>query len=76
MILGIKTAGQLGGRAEMLDAYDLFMETVIKPIQEEVIKGFEKVLFLKDNQPINLGVEQNQLLPTIQQDVVGQIEGI
>lgn len=76
MILGIKTAGQLGGRAEMLDAYDLFMETVIKPIQEEVIKGFEKVLFLKDNQPINLGVEQNQLLPTIEQDVVGQIQGI
>lgn len=76
MILGIKTAGQLGGRAEMLDAYDLFLETVLKPIQEEVLKGFEKVLFLKDGQPINLGVEQNQLLPTIQQDVVGQIEGI
>lgn len=76
MILGIKTSGQLGGRAEMLDAYDLFMETVIKPIQEEVLKGFEKVLFLKDGTPINLGVEQNQLLPTLEQDVVGQIEGI
>jgi hypothetical protein len=76
MILGIKTAGQLGGRDEMLDAYDLFMETVIKPIQEEIIKGFEKVLFLRDKQPINLGVEQNQLLPTIEQDVVGKIEGI
>jgi hypothetical protein len=56
--------------------YDLFLETVIKPIQEEVLKGFEKVLFLKDNESINLGVEQNQLLPTIQQDVVGKIEGI
>jgi hypothetical protein len=76
MILGIKTAGQLGGRAEMLDAYDLFLETVIKPIQEEIIKGFEKVLFLRDKEPINLGVEQNQLLPTIEQDVVGKTEGI
>jgi len=76
MILGIKTSGQLGGRNEMLDAYDLFLETVIKPIQEEILKGFEKVLFLRDKEPINLGVEQNQLLPTIQQDVVGKIQGI
>lgn len=76
MILGIKTAGQLGGRQEMLDAYDLFLETVIKPIQEEVLKGFEQVLFLKDGEPINLGIEQNQLLPTIEQTVVGDIKGI
>jgi hypothetical protein len=76
MILGIKTAGQLGGRNEMLDAYDLFLETVIKPIQEEVLKGFEKVLFLRDKEPINLGVTQNQLLPTIEQDIVGKTEGI
>jgi len=76
MILGIKTSGQLGGRNEMLDAYDLFLETVIKPIQEEIIKGFEKVLFLRDKEPINLGVEQNQLLPTIEQELVGKTEGI
>jgi hypothetical protein len=76
MILGIKTAGQLGGRNEMLDAYDLFLETVIRPIQEEILKGFEKVLFLRDKQPINLGIEQNQLLPTIMQDKVGKVEGI
>jgi hypothetical protein len=76
MILGIKTAGQLGGRTEMLDAYDLFLETVIKPIQEEVLKAFEKVLFLVDNEPIDLGIEQNQLLPTIEQTVEGDIKGI
>jgi hypothetical protein len=76
MILGIKTAGQLGGRAEMLDAYDLFLETVIKPIQEEVLKGFEKVLFLRDKEPINLGIEQNQLLPSIQQTIEGDIKGL
>jgi len=76
MILGIKTAGQLGGRNEMLDAYDLFLETVIKPVQEEILKGFEKVLFLRDREPINLGVEQNQLLPTMEQDIVGKTEGI
>jgi hypothetical protein len=60
----------------MLDAYDLFLETVIKPIQEEMLKDFEKVLFLRDKQSIDLGIEQNQLLPTIEQTVVGDIKGI
>lgn len=76
MILGIKTEGQLGGRAEMLDSYDLFLETVIKPIQEEMLKDFEKVLFLRDRQKIDLAIEQNQLLPTIEQTVVGDVKGI
>jgi hypothetical protein len=71
MILGVKTAGQLGGRNEILESYDLFAEIVLKPIQEEVLKGFEKVLFLKDREDINLKIEQNQLLPTIQQEAVG-----
>jgi hypothetical protein len=76
MILGIKTSGQLGGRAEMLDAYELFLQTVIIPIQEEMMKVFEKVLFIKDRESINLGVVQNQLLPTDVQSEVDKTEGI
>ena len=76
-ILGIATTQlHIGGRAEMLDAYDLFLETVIKPIQEEMLKDFEKVLFLRDKQKIDLGIEQNQLLPTVEQTVVGDVKGI
>jgi len=76
MILGIKEAGQLGGRSELIDAYNLFLEIVIKPIQESMLKDFEKVLFLRDKKPIKLGVEQNQILPDIIQEAEGQIEGI
>jgi len=76
MILGIKTSGQLGGRAEMLDAYDLFLQTVIIPTQESMLKIFEKVLFLRDKQTINLGIEQNQLLPTQEQAIVDKTQGI
>jgi hypothetical protein len=76
MILGIKTAGQLGGRQEMLDAYDLFLQTVIIPTQEEMLKVFEKVLFIRDKQTINLGIEQNQLLPTTEQTIVDKTQGI
>ena len=62
MILGIKTPGQLGGRQEIIDSYELFLETVIKPIQEEMLKEFEKVLFLRDKQIIDLTIEQNTIL--------------
>jgi len=76
MILGVKTAGTLGGRNEILESYDLFGEIVLKPIQEEVLKAFEKVLFIRDKQPIDLQIEQNQLLPTIQQEAVGNQIGV
>ena len=76
MILGVKTAGQLGGRNEILESYDLFGEIVLKPIQEELLKGFEKVLFLRDKETIDLQIEQNQLLPTIQQEAVGNQIGV
>lgn len=76
MILGVKTAGQLGGRNEILESYDLFGEIVLKPIQEEILKAFEKVLFIRDKESINLQIEQNQLLPTIQQESVGNQIGI
>ena len=61
-ILGIKTAGQLGGRNEIIESYELFLETVIKPIQEEMLKEFEKVLFLRDRTYTKLTIKQNQIL--------------
>jgi hypothetical protein len=76
MILGIKTAGQLGGRNEMLDAYQLFLQTVIKPVQEEMLKVFEKVLFIRDKQTIKLDIIQNNILPDIEQAIIDEKEGI
>lgn len=76
MLLGIKTEGQLGGRTEMLDAYNLFLQTRIIPIQEEMLKVFEKLLFLRDKEPINLGIEQNQILPDLEQTQVDIQKGI
>lgn len=61
MILGIKTEGQLGGRTEMLDAYLLFLNTVIKPYQQSLLKSFEMLLEY-NYQDIVLGIEQKRLL--------------
>jgi hypothetical protein len=76
MILGIKTAGQLGGRDEMLDAYQLFLQTVIKPVQEEMLKVFEKVLFIRDKELIKLDIIQNNILPDIEQAIIDENQGI
>ena len=76
MLLGIKTSGQLGGRAEMLDAYNLFLQTRIIPIQEDMLKTFEKILFLKNKSIIKLGIEQNQILPDEVQDQIDIAKGI
>ena len=76
MLLGIKTSGQLGGRAEMLDAYNLFLQTRIIPIQEDMLKTFEKILFLKNKQTIKLGIEQNQILPDEVQEQIDITKGI
>ena len=73
---GVQTCALPICRTEMLDAYNLFLQTRIIPIQEEMMKVFEKLLFLRDKQPINLGVEQNQILPDELQSQVDIQKGI
>lgn len=60
MLLGIKTEGQLGGRAEMLDAYSLFMTMVIEPLQQDILKCLEFILSY-NHQDIVLGVVNTKL---------------
>lgn len=63
MLLGIKTEGQLGGAQEMLDAYTLFLNMVIKPYQQDILAVFEELLELKYPEfDIVIGVEQKQIL--------------
>ncbi len=44
MLLGVKTDGQLGGRNELTNAFELYMNTVIKPYQNILLKTFKKIL--------------------------------
>ena len=44
MLLGIKTPGQLGGRSELVDAYDLYYATVINKLQKHILKTYHKIL--------------------------------
>ena len=62
MILGIKTPGQLGGRDEMLDAYLLLLNTVIRPYQQDILYCFETLLNeMFPTEDITLGIQQLKL---------------
>jgi len=62
MILGIKTPGQLGGRDEVIDAYLLLVNTVIRPYQQDILYCFETLLnAMFPEEDITLGIQQLKL---------------
>jgi CMP-2-keto-3-deoxyoctulosonic acid synthetase len=74
MLVGIKTAGQLGGREELLDAYAHFLTTVIYPMQSDILKTFESI-FKVNGVETTLGVEQTRLFDDGEKiDVVTSVE--
>lgn len=77
MILGIKTEGQLGGRTEVVDAYLLLVNTVIRPFQQDILSVFETLLEAKYPElDIVLGVQQLKLFSDGEEetDVVTSID--
>lgn len=68
MILGIKTAGQLGGREETLDAYLLFQNTVIIPYQQNILASLEGLIHINYPECV-LGVEQRKLYADGEEEV-------
>ena len=61
MILGIKTPGQLGGKEEVIDAYLLLLNTVIKPFQQEILDIFQMIFDINYNGSVSLGIIQLKL---------------
>lgn len=77
MILGIKTEGQLGGRTEVVDAYLLLVNTVIRPYQQDILAVFETLLEeMHPQMEITLGVQQLKLFTDGEEetDVVTSID--
>lgn len=84
MLLGVKTDGQLGGRSELTNAFELYMNTVIKPYQNILLKTFNKILnvnniaitvSIKDVSPINSMFGSDILKDVLTQDEIRQQAG-
>lgn len=75
MMLGIKTEGQLGGREEVVDAFLLWFNTVIEPMQQDILRELEMLLEI-NNPNIVIGVNQKKLYDdgTEEEEVVTSVE--
>jgi hypothetical protein len=78
MILGIKTEGQLGGRTEVTDAYLLFTNTVLRPMQQTLVQCVEDMLHYQypTAENFSVGIQQLNLYQdgSTETDVVTGIE--
>lgn len=79
MLLGVKTEGQLGGRNELLQAYELYMNSVVKPFQNQLLKTFKKLLsvngiaipiYIQDVKPLNSMFDADTLKEVLTQDEI------
>ena len=64
MLLGVKTEGQLGGRDELMQAFEIYQNTVVKPYQEHILKTLEKILLVNDIQADLQIVQSSPIMTT------------
>lgn len=75
MMLGIKTESQLGGRDEVIDAFLLWFNTVIEPLQQDILRQLETLVEV--NYPdLTIGVKRKKLYDDGEEveDVVTSVE--
>lgn len=85
MLFGVKTEGQLGGRSELMEAYELFQNTYISKRQQTIEKIFNKFLALKNisgkvklkhTQAIGIGIPDEIVKMVYPLDMARELLGI
>jgi hypothetical protein len=81
MIFGVRVQGQLGGRAEMIDAFNLFTNTYVSPkqeVQEQIFNIFAPIkgkLKIKQLEPIMPSFSEQTLQTILTKDEMREIIG-
>lgn len=84
MLMGVKTAGQLGGRNELIEAYELFKNVYVDSHQLEIEKFFNKLfeykrspvkIKLKEVQPITNQLSENTLVQILTKNELRDMAG-
>ena len=81
MIFGVRVQGQLGGRAEMIDAFNLFTNTYVAPkqeVQEQIFNIFAPVkgkLKIKQLEPIMPSFSEATLSQILTKDELREVIG-
>lgn len=89
MLFGVKTEGQLGGRTELIEAYELFQNTYITQRQRSLeiainelaaARGLNKGFYLKQTEPIGFQFSEETIVqslpPAAIRDIVANKFGI
>lgn len=61
-LLSIKTSGSLGDRNDIILGYAHFLNTTVKPMQNYLIREFEKLLFFMTGEVKRISIVQNELM--------------
>jgi hypothetical protein len=81
MIFGVRVPGQLGGRAEMIDAFNLFTNTYVAPkqeVQEQIFNIFAPIkgkLKIKQLEPIMPSFSEATLSQILTKDELREVIG-
>jgi hypothetical protein len=81
MIFGVRVQGQLGGRAEMIDAFNLFTNTYVAPkqeVQEQIFNIFAPIkgkLKIKQLEPIMPSFSEQTLSQILTKDELREVIG-
>lgn len=85
MLFGIKTEGQLGGRTEMVEAYELFKNVYVKPEQMQLeyvfnilakLSGVQPDLYLNEIEPIAEQLTETSLMQIMTKDEMREKIGL
>jgi len=83
MLFGIKTTGQLGGRSEMVDGWELFKNTYInsrRHVIEKTVNEFAKYygvtdIKIKEHVPVGLQLSESTLASKLTDDEIRALAG-
>jgi len=82
-LVGISTPGKLGSSGEVLQNYELYFNTVIKPEQDRVLEHFQRVMlingmndiYILDNKPLSMEFSENVMKEILTRDEMREIVG-
>ena len=85
MLVGIKTAGELGSKDQINDSYELYKSTYIIPNQKEIekdfnyllkLKGFANRIYLKELEPIEEQLPIEEKIKVMTKNEVREMYGL
>ena len=81
ILFGVSTPGSLGGRTELIEAYELMMNTEIEPVQKMFAKTLQRLLKLdfepdfENLPPINYAFSESIMKDILTQDEMRELIG-